>query len=37
MSLVGMYAAGLDHLPGIFKQLLVDRSAPAKPFGIAGG
>jgi hypothetical protein len=37
MSLVGMYAAGLGHLRGVFKLLLVDRSAPAKPFCIAGG
>jgi Protein of unknown function (DUF2867) len=37
-SLVSIYGAALDldHLPGIFKQLLVVRSVLVKPFGIAG-
>ena len=35
-SLVDIYAAALDHLPGIFKQLLVVRSILVRPFGIAG-
>ncbi len=35
-SMVSIYAAALDHLPGVFKQLLVLRSAIVKPFGIAG-
>ena len=36
MSLIGIYAAALDHLPGVFKQLLVVRSTLVKPFGIGG-
>lgn len=35
-SLLDVYAAALDHLPGVFKQLLVVRSLLVKPFGIAG-
>jgi Protein of unknown function (DUF2867) len=35
-SLLSIYAAALDHLPVVFKQLLVLRSALVKPFGIAG-
>ena len=36
LTLIETYAAGLDHLPAVFKQLLVVRSMLVKPFGIAG-
>ena len=36
MSLIGIDAAALDHVPGVFKQLLVVRSTLVKPFGIGG-
>jgi Protein of unknown function (DUF2867) len=35
-SLVSLYAGALDHLPEVFRHLLVLRSIIVKPFGIAG-
>jgi len=35
-SLVSLYAGALDHLPKVFRHLLVLRSIIVKPFGIAG-
>jgi hypothetical protein len=35
-SMIGLYAAALDHLPRVFKHLLVLRSILVRPFGIAG-
>lgn len=35
-SLVQLHAAALDHLPDVFKHLLVLRSILVKPMGIAG-
>ena len=35
-SLVSLYAGALDHLPKVFRHLLVLRSVIVKPFGIAG-
>jgi hypothetical protein len=34
--MISLYAAALDHLPRVFKQLLVVRSILVRPFGIAG-
>jgi hypothetical protein len=31
-----LYAAALDHLPKVFKHLLVIRSALVRPFGVSG-
>jgi hypothetical protein len=35
-SLVSLYAGAFDHLPKVFRHLLVLRSIIIKPFGIAG-
>ena len=35
-SMICLYAAALDHLPRVFKHLLVLRSILVRPFGIAG-
>lgn len=35
-SMIALYAAAIDHLPRVFRHLLVLRSALVKPFGIAG-
>jgi hypothetical protein len=35
-SMLCIYAAALDHLPAVFKRLLVLRSLLVRPFGIAG-
>ena len=35
-SLVSLYAGVLDHLPEVFRHLLVLRSIIVKPFGVAG-
>ena len=35
-NLVSLYAGALDHLPKVFRHLLVLRSIIVKPFGIAG-
>jgi hypothetical protein len=34
--MLSIYAAALDHLPTVFKRLLVLRSILVRPFGIAG-
>jgi Protein of unknown function (DUF2867) len=35
-SMISLYAAALDHLPRVFRHLLVLRSILVRPFGIAG-
>ena len=35
-SMICLYAAALDHLPRVFKHLLVLRSILVRPFGIGG-
>ncbi len=35
-GLVSLYAGALDHLPEVFRHLLVLRSIIVRPFGIAG-
>ena len=35
-SMICLYAAALDHLPRMFRHLLVLRSILVRPFGIAG-